>query len=510
MSSFIERAKHALLAREALIIVLFLVLILRIPNLFEPYWYGDEGIYLTIGHALKNGLVLYRDIIDHKTPLIYVLAMAPSLFWFKTLLLGWSLIMTAQVFWVAQKLFGNTRKAFFVSLLFALFTSLPALEGNIANGELFVMGFVTTAVWLFSQTTVFSLLNSAELKPKAEPKLFFLIGLSLGMALLTKVPALLDLGLYAAAFIAVLLHKPTLSKTKALLWNACFLGVGLLIPLAVSIVYFFSQHALDAYLRYGLLYNFHYSGSFGVPFTSPVLQALFSLPGKTVVLAMMFLVVILPQKKRGIALPRVIFFWFACTLYATLLSSRPYPHYWLQTMLPLSLLAGFAFFQSGREKGLFAAALALLVGVLFLFQVDRYPTVRYYQRFAAYALGMTNRESYMQDFNPLMRDTYALAEQIRTTTDAEDRLFIWGTNPMLYALSRRIPAGRFTVSFHIKDFQAFDETMEALRQHQPKVIVVMQSETESFEAFKLSLSEHYIQTERFGEMYVFRRLDTAH
>jgi len=509
MSSFFHRVKHALLANEALIIVLFLVLIVRVPNLFEPYWYGDEGIYLTIGHAMKNGFVLYKDIIDHKTPLIYVFAMVPSLFWLKTLLLGWSIVMTAQIFSVAHRLFGTTRKAFLVSLLFALLTSLPALEGNIANGELFVLGFVTTALWFFSKSTLFASLDFGQTKIRLEPGVFFATGFSLGMALMTKVPALLDLGFYVATFLVVLIHKRTLSQIKAILTNAGFLCIGLLTPLAISVLYFATQQSLAEYFRYGLLYNFHYSGTFSLPFDSPILRSLFSLPGKTTFLAILFLFVILPKKEQGTTVARLLFFWFACTLFATLLSSRPYPHYWLQTALPMSLLAGIAVFSSGRQKGFFFAALALLLGVLILFQVNRYPTVRYYQRFAEYALGTINREAYIQDFNPIMKETYALAEYIQTTTNTQDRLFVWGTNPMLYALSRRMPAGRFTVSFHIKDFQAYEETMIALQQYQPKIIVVMQSETESFESLKLFLSKEYIEAKRFGEMQTFRRLDTV-
>ena len=56
-------------------VVIFLIIILRVPSIFEPYWYGDEGIYLTIGNALAQGETLYRDIHDNKPPFIYLLAL---------------------------------------------------------------------------------------------------------------------------------------------------------------------------------------------------------------------------------------------------------------------------------------------------------------------------------------------------------------------------------------------------------------------------------------------------
>src|SRR5581483_9942049 len=45
---------------------------LRFPSLFEPNWYGDEGIYQTIGMAMNRGRILYSQIWDNKPPLLYV------------------------------------------------------------------------------------------------------------------------------------------------------------------------------------------------------------------------------------------------------------------------------------------------------------------------------------------------------------------------------------------------------------------------------------------------------
>ena len=57
-----------ILEHEAIFIILAVVVLLRVPSLFEPYWYGDEGIYLTVGRSLRHGLALYRDVHDNKPP----------------------------------------------------------------------------------------------------------------------------------------------------------------------------------------------------------------------------------------------------------------------------------------------------------------------------------------------------------------------------------------------------------------------------------------------------------
>ena len=73
-----------LVIHEAILIILGVVVFLRVPSLFEPYWYGDEGIYLTIGRAMRSGMELYREVHDNKPPLLYVVAAIASgrEFWF--------------------------------------------------------------------------------------------------------------------------------------------------------------------------------------------------------------------------------------------------------------------------------------------------------------------------------------------------------------------------------------------------------------------------------------------
>src|SRR3990172_7191171 len=79
--------------------ILALVLILRIPSFFEPYFYGDEMIYMTLGQGVRQGLTLYKDIHDNKPPLLYLTAaISENLFWFKTILAFWNLV-TIVVFY---------------------------------------------------------------------------------------------------------------------------------------------------------------------------------------------------------------------------------------------------------------------------------------------------------------------------------------------------------------------------------------------------------------------------
>src|SRR5688572_917938 len=173
--------------------VLTLVLILRIPSFFEPYYYGDEMIYVTLGQGIRQGLSLYTGIFDNKPPLLYLTAaIAGNLFWFKAILAFWSLA-TVFVFYKFSKLLFNfpTLKASdkerdietlskVATIIFALLITIPLLEGNTVNAELFMIG---------PNILAFLLLLGKNLTSK---KIFF-AGFLFGMSTLFKVPALFDL-----------------------------------------------------------------------------------------------------------------------------------------------------------------------------------------------------------------------------------------------------------------------------------------------------------------------------
>ncbi|HAP37289.1 TPA: hypothetical protein DCQ19_00195, partial [Candidatus Shapirobacteria bacterium] len=115
-----------------LISVLFFIL-LRVPSLYEPNWYGDEGIYLVLGQAIRKGLLLYRDIHDNKPPLLYyAAALSQNVFGFRLLL---SLLMIPTIYFfyrLIKQLVQNENIVKLSTFLFLIITSVPTFEGNIA------------------------------------------------------------------------------------------------------------------------------------------------------------------------------------------------------------------------------------------------------------------------------------------------------------------------------------------------------------------------------------------
>lgn len=484
-----------------LLILLLLIVILRIPNFFEPYWYGDEAIYLAIGNSLRQGAKLYTDIIDHKTPLIYYLAMVGTQVNFRLLLLGWMLTTTTLFYKLVKKIIPGKYSSPIATLLFILITTLPWFEGNIPNGELFVLGFVIAGLYVLSFTNYFQNYFQQKATAKKEKWILMIIGACLiGLGILTKVPALLDLA--AVMMVGALTsseklleklnkkNKKISLKTFTPIFKALTLLLFAFIPIILSVIYFKLIGSGKDYLDYGLLYNLRYSQSWQLPFNQAWLNFLFSLKGKLLILALALSLVLLLSKKISRTM-RFALSWFYLTFFASLLSNRPYPHYYLQLapafclIITLMLRNIYSIFTSNTmlqinktlASNIFIASVSiyLVVSTLLKLDIGLYPTLEYYQKFSQLISKKISRTEYDYSFNALIKDNYQAANIIKQSQT--QRYFIWGTNPMLYALTQTRPVGKFTVAFHIKDFNYYPETMAFIKQENPKIIVVMNEES---------------------------------
>ncbi len=75
---------------------------------------------------------------------------------------------------------------------------------------------------------------------------------------------------------------------------------------------------------------------------------------------------------------------------------------------------------------------------------------------------------------------------------------------MLYALSQKIPVGRFTAAFHIDDFKARPETITAILKHEPKFIVMMNN-APAFPELQRYVFLNYTISSRFEHFTLWKR-----
>lgn len=443
-----------------LAIVLGVVVILRIPTFFEPFSYGDEMIYLTLGEGIRRGLTLYKDIYDNKPPLLYLLAaLAGNVFWFKAILAFWNLI-TIVVFWhLAQALFPKKFKLQkLATIIFALLTTIPLLEGHIANAEAFMIG-PTIAAFLILLTR------------KANFKNLFASGALFSVATLFKVPAAFDI--LAIVIFWVITTGLRKNSLKEALKKTLFLASGFITPIAFTLVWYLATGALRDYVTAAFLQNLGYLSSWRGAKAEPFLIRNLPLLIRG---AAVFVVAVVLYLKRAKLSRQFIFLtlWLVLALFAATLSERPYPHYLLQAVAPISFFLGMLFTEKTIEQSLAIIPLALALFVPVYYKFWYYSSAPYYLRFINFALGKTDRAQYFASFGERVNRNYQIADFLAKSSRTSDRVFVWGPDgSAVYALSRRLPPGKYVIDYHIKDFSSRTVQAGVLTQDKPKFIIIL-------------------------------------
>lgn len=464
---------------EPILFILPIVALLRVPSLFEPYWYGDESIYLTLGLGIRRGLELYRQIHDNKPPFLYLMAAIAggNQFWFKLLAMG-SVVATVGIFWkLATNWWVQRRLAIFSTVIFGLLICLPTLEGTIANAELF---------FLLPTIIAFYLLYTGKSRIDA-----FKAGLVLGLAALFKMPAILEIIIWPLFWLGV--------REKDWFWKSAYLGIGGALPLIASGLFYATRGTLNSYLIAAGLQNIPYLSSW-----QAVSGWVGTLRGRGIVLAIGITIFWLLRRhldKRVF----LVSLWWLVTLFAALLSGRPYPHYLLQLTGAFSL--GYIFLVAHNYTSRVVVMLPLVLTILgvSIFKFSFYPVVSYYQNFALWATGFRNQSDYYGHFDTNVNRDYQVARLIMQNSLRSDRIFVWGDHPSIYALSKRLPVGKYTAAYHIRDFSAEEETVTLLNQTPPRYIVTFHNAHE-LPRLEMILKDNYLLEKEIGSAQVYRRI----
>ena len=465
-----------------LCILLAIVLVLRIPSFFEPYSYGDEMIYLTLGEAVRQGKTLYLTIHDNKPPLLYLTAaLAGNLFWFKAILAFW-MLGTTVLFWrFVEALFPKKDLLQKVStIVFALLTTLPLLEGNIANAELFMVGPTIGAFYILWTK-------------KLNFKNLFVAGLLFSISTLFKVPAAFDVPVIILFWLTVGGLK--LKNIGEVAKRTLFIAAGFLVPIGLTFIWYYIKGGFQQYLIAAFLENVGYLSSFR---PDQVRDPFLVRNGPLLIrFGLVFLgtfIVWLFRKKLS---KQYIFLtvWLLFTLFAVTLSERPYPHYLIQSVPAISVMVGMLFTLNSLEQSLVIIPLALTFIPPVYYNFWHYRTLPYYEKFVKFAAGQTTRKEYIESFGGHVPVGYDIADFIVKSTKKDDPIFVWGPDSaLIYALSRRLPPFRYVALYHINDFSSKEEVIEALEKQNPELIVIL-DKAPIFRELSGLLREKYVQVE---------------
>lgn len=462
-------------------IFLAVIIILRIPSFFEPFNYGDEMIYLTLGQGIRQGVPLYLGLHDNKPPLLYIMAaIAGNLFWFKVLLATFNLV-AIYLFWKLATLLSPKNKLFqkVSTIIFGIFSTFPLLEGNIANAENFMaVPILLAMVFVFSKKDSF--------------KNVFIIGFLFSLASLFKIVAAFDI-LGLIAFWLIFTKKKDLA---VLIKKIAYLSIGFVIPIGITFIWYYLRGALPEYIVAAYTQNVGYVSSWRPSdVTKPFLEKNAPLLIRAGLMFFGFGILFIFRKKLS---KQFIFTsaWLLASLFAVTLSERPYPHYLLQSLPPLSLLLGMLFTFKNIEQSLVVIPLTLAFFVPFYFKFWYYPTGSYYQRFIKFATKKIDKHEYLKSFSEATPQNYKIADFLMKSSKSTDKIFVWsGDSSTVYALSRRLPPTKYVAEYHFIDFSNKEETLQKLSDNLPKFVIITPDSFEFNELREFVKSNYYLISE---------------
>lgn len=443
-------------------IVIFISLLfffLRFPSLFEPLWYGDEGIYQAIGTALNNGKSLYSQIFDNKPPLLYwlyaILKSDQFSVRFASLIFG--VLSIASFFYLSKKLFRSNIK-YLTTSVFAVLFGLPILEGNIANAENFMLFPIILAGYL-----IISSVQKTENKLIINHSSLIISGLLLGIAFLFKIVAIFD---FAAFFVFCFLINLNSAKREIKLTN---LLAGFLTPIIFIGSYFFLNGTFVDFINASLITNIPYVSYGNKIGNFPILLFI-----KLVLLAIFTLFMYIKRKQFS-NITIFIVIWFAFSLFNSFFSQRPYTHYLLVLLPSFSLMIGLILFDKKYQKNISIAFIIVTIIIAAIFRVYNYKkNVLYYQNFISYVKGEKSTAKYQAFFDKNTPIDYEVARFIKPKLNKNDTVFVWGNNAQLYQLIGVTAVSKYVVSYHMVNYQdgarSIKNTIEKI---EPRFVIVM-------------------------------------
>ena len=414
-------------------------LFLRWPSFSRPIWNLDEANTCVEAEHIRAGGVLYREVVDTRTPLlVYLLAAEAAVIgdWNmpgQHAALAIMLGLTAMLLWRTAARFGSGGAGTWAAAVFTVLqvVLLAEIDAFTVNTEWFVVFFSAVGFWLLAH---------AWSRPKGG--LALLAGMSFGLSYLTKQPGLFDFGA-AVVWIALFIAFDG-SARRDRLRELVALAAGFLAVVGGALLYFAAHGALRDYLFYAWTYSTRYylpevstldrAIALRMPFRLAWINA--PLIGAGVVIGAGLLLPGLVRSLRarlaGQELPLLALGWTASGVLGSGLSGREYGHYAIQVLPGFSLLCGWALNAGwSRARAASAAWRAVIWRGLVLLPL---------------AVGAVQYGLRLRHLNQGPSLEKPVGEVVRAYTAPADRIITWGFYPEMNYESQRLSASRFVFS----------------------------------------------------------------
>ena len=470
----------------------------------------DSGVFLYVAWRFLNGDIPYRDVWDHKPPLIYFvdalgISLTPESLW---------------GVWILQIIFIFFTLFFLFRLLEKEFGKLSALAGVIvlSSGLLTILGKanVTEEYALVFQALCFLLFVDAWRK-EFPARASFWIGLAGGLAFNFK-QTTIGIWITYGLFLLVIRLLQRRWPFKDLL----FLLGGWFLPSLVFIVYFASQNALADFWGQAYLYNFVYIGKHeGIRRLIPVFIKGFAYlrNGWVLYLGVLgwlagFAYVWIKRNRFAEIHPLILIALvnLPIEVLLVLVSGRSILHYYLTPLPVMAVLAGILVY-----------AVPLLLGNI---GFRRSSSIQQWAPVAVFVivlLGQYGQIKYYSDYmlSTSDNDRAAVIDYISKNTKEDDQVLLIGAESAVNFLTRREAPTRYVYQYPLALLgrrPMFEEYFNQILGNKPTLIVDTRGRNRLDEKLYTPLQKrsqivrdgvqylgaNYEQVAQFGDWFVYR------
>lgn len=453
-----------------LLLAIALTLGIRLLLINEPVE-RNEATNIVITKQLLEGKTLYKDIWDSNSAFLYYSYMIP-LFLSDSIIAARlftaiAVIATMLILYAAAKRISGSIAGLSVAALYGVFSSLPLIQGNNASTELLSNALIASAFYF----TISAAGSDSR-------KHYLLAGVFATAAFLIT-PAAFPI--IIAAAVAPLLEKKqarSITVLKAAIATAAIAGILL---------------ALKGILKEAVFAALTYSIKHATYPLSIVAQAFstikfLSLEQGLFWLAAVYAIYILFKTKHPVAKTTAAF--FIAGIISIFALKTAFPHNFLY-ILPVAAFATGIFLSSiGRQKAAYATAAIIILALL----ADSSPLTASPAELSRIKYGTT---------------VFSQAEEagmlIQKTSNYNDQLYVWGSEPEIYYHSKRPPASRFITSAHLDPafvkgnellIERRKELLEELYSKKPRIIIAT-APYGDFPALAQLLNESYTRERVF-------------
>ncbi len=437
----------------ALFVLTFLVLLNSPINIWQSKSiFIDQGVFETIGMMMRKGYMPYRDTFDHKGPLIYIYNYLGHIIkYYKGI---WyiefaSLLFTFIFVYKIARLKCNR----LISVLITMASSITLFkffeQGNLV--EEYALPFITIATYIFLDYYLNKKINKFRL---------IVCGFSLGGALLLR-PNMI--GLWLVFCSAILIDCLKEKKYKELKEFIIYFMLGLLIIVLPIIIWLGINNSLSDFWQQYVIFNFKYSrvSEHGVGLKAKLTALVYFTIYITTIISIIVEVVLYFIDKKKIDLVYLIYIIVVVLLNS--ISGNCYGHYGM-VLMPIIVYPLMNSLVHSNKMVRYAAITVFVYLLVVFFAPNVFKVVSKIPNMYKHR----NEDGQSMYVNRVVK-------VIEDNTSTDDKISVYGNINVLYVVSKRAHATKYSYLYPITKFdpKIENEYFKELAEEKPKVIVVI-------------------------------------